>query len=289
MTGIVSTALFSFAHKSQPHIECIFSHGIADTGAQVQKYIQYPGNRHYTNQFYTIEAPVWTFNYPDATRRFWRVNFWQTSFGQYNEMEKLRKTLQDRRVFYCGTSVPINFVLYGVSRGASALINLVGTIYKHNKTGCADIRALVLESPFDHVRSVACAVTHKLYLSRFPYMSSVVHFAMSALFRLYREKGVSPLYSAKTIPHEIPILIICSKEDTLVPWDSSYRLYEILRKVGHKNTHILIMDTGKHADLSCEIYHETVHAFYKHYGLPHNSPAALRGKQRFLLCQPTAL
>ena len=63
----------------------LYAHGLADTAAQAFNYDDVLFN-----------GPFGSFNFNDATRNFWRLNFTQTAFGQLNEIECLAKDIQAR-------------------------------------------------------------------------------------------------------------------------------------------------------------------------------------------------
>lgn len=296
--------------NSNDTTECLFSHGIAGAGKQVQNYIKksVTDNTEQSHHYFTIEVPATTFDYPDATDRFWRVNFWRTSFGQKNEIDALKNALDQRKEWYKNNkpafsdiaieesaddshkdtlpnthnsnnqSQPAQFILYGLSRGASTIVTFM-TTYPETENICA----LVLESPYDQVVSVATAFASRL---RIPYFSSFIHVLMRMLFMQYDKNGISPLHNIDKISKNIPILIVCSLEDKLVPWQSSFAIYTALRNAGHNNTHILVLEKGAHANLFSEKYQNVVHAFYQKYKLPHDKDAALRGTQSFGEYQP---
>jgi len=82
--------------------------------------------------------------------------------------------------------------------------------------------------------------------------------------------------------HEnIPILIVCSQEDTRVPAWSSQKLADALKAAGLQ-VHCVTLAHGAHGHLingpDGQTYRNAVHAFYKKYGLEHNSEWAELGK-----------
>jgi pimeloyl-ACP methyl ester carboxylesterase len=333
---------------------CFFSHGIADTYRQAQKYVeQYEDSNGqiHTNSRYTIPVPTRAFNYPDATQRFWRVNFWRTNLGQDQDVLTLKRALERLKE----QNPNIEVILYGVSRGASTIINFLAEFgaerslpapfdtpasldtIASNHSGRADqelrrqpgeasgeegasggkrapltkssektralagieeypgeytqsdtishtpatlprIRAVVLESPYDDIASVARYLAKRTYIDKVPYCHDyghqAVHSIIGTIFINYNKNGLSPIKSAPKVPKDIPILIICSEQDQLVPWSSSCALYQELKNSGHKHTHLLKLQKGLHAKLLAgpegANYQETVHSFYKQYGLPYN-------------------
>lgn len=272
---------------SNPTLVCFFSHGIADTYRQAQKYVhQYKdvsGVIH-TNQRYTIAAPTRAFNYPDATQRFWRVNFWRTNLAQDADVLTLKRALEQLKKQSPRTEV----ILYGVSRGASTIVNFMAEYNTEidsalEKCGMRAstlprIKAVVLESPFDDIASVARHLAQRVYIDTLPYGArygqQAVQSIIGTIFINYNKNGLTPIKSASLMPKDIPTLIICSEQDQLVPCWSSQALYQALQESGHKNVHILKLKKGLHAQLLSgpegEDYQQTVHAFYKQCGLPYN-------------------
>jgi len=88
----------------------------------------------------------------------------------------------------------------------------------------------------------------------------------------------------------MPILIICSETDHLVPAESSINVYKKLIESGHKHTYIFITDQGRHAAILSgpdgEKYEWVVNAFYKKYNLPYSAESAALGESLLALCQP---
>jgi len=236
----------------------LFSHGIADTYKQAYIYAK-------TSAIYT---PFMTFNYPDATERFYRVDFRKTSFGQKNEIAVLRKAYEKtlniaQEKFQCDDP---SVILYGLSRGASNLIIFAGT---HD---LPHVKALILESPYYSMGDVIDHIMDTFNMTRLPH--SLGELIMENIFWLYNRNGIKPCDVLENIPKDLPILIICSKKDTLVPFTTSQKLYEELIKTGHKNVHFFITDYGRHGkilhDHNQEKYITTIHTFYKQYNLPYD-------------------
>jgi hypothetical protein len=110
------------------------------------------------------------------------------------------------------------------------------------------------------------------------------------LFKKYSRYGIRPIDVLDDVSHELPILIICSKEDQLVPYHSSVALYQKLVQSGHTHVYLLRLEHGKHAKLLSgndgEKYRAVVHAFYKKYNLDHNEIYAAKGEFLLSKCQP---
>ena len=270
----------------RPQTIYLFSHGLADTSKQAFAYAKtYKNNGEiHHNNHYFFYRPFFSFNYPDATEGFHRVNRYETSMAQDNEIARLKaayektiESMHDRGITH------YEMVLFGISRGASSIINFVGL---HNPQ---HIKALVLESPFDSVATIIDSMMQTFNMDWLPH--SYGEYLMERIFRRYKRDGIRPINLVDRINGDMPILIICSKQDQLVPWHSSVRLYQKLCKSGHKHVYIYIANHGKHAkiirDKDSKTYQDVVHAFYRTYGLPHDLQLAENGQKLLDLCQPT--
>jgi len=249
-------------------IGSIFAHGLADTATQAFKYLEKD----------IILKPFETFNFPDATDRFFRVKFRCTSLGQDNEIARLHKAYQQY------TADKEEVILFGLSRGASTALNFVATHQPQQ------VSALVLESPFDSIESIIKYQLPGLRLSINEKNIAWGQSIMSFIFAKYNPQGIQPIQVIDKIDKNIPILIICSKQDTRVPYTSSVEIYKKLVQSGHKKVHILILDCGKHSkilwDKQEHVYRNCVHAFYKKYNLPYMSAYADLGDQIINGTQP---
>jgi pimeloyl-ACP methyl ester carboxylesterase len=259
----------------------LFSHGIADTWKQVRLYskfyIKKSGVR-IDNNRYAINTTYASFNYPDATDKFYRVNYHETSFGQANEIGRLHKAYQQTKERFKDCDI----ILYGLSRGASNVCIFAGT-YPIDK-----VKAIVLESPYFTMGEVIQSLMNKKNLSWMPlsYGETVAEF----IFKKYTRYGQSPATLVEFIPKDMPIFIICSKEDRLVPYESSINVYKKLIKTGHKHTYIFITEHGKHAAIlqgaDGDKYECVINAFYEKYNLPYSPSKAEQGRSLLADCQP---
>lgn len=266
-------------------ITYLYSHGIADDKNQAFKYTSSAPNPIIDNQDHTLV----TFDYPDAGQGiiYPVINNWidllnlkenlkkisykidraHTSFAQDNEIA----VLNDAHALIETEAIGI-----GVSRGASAFMTWLGTY-----PDIINIKALVLESPFDCMDSVLRNMIGE-YLYQYPAARSIGHNLIRFVFSQYKKHGITPLKVVDNIPKNLPILIICSEEDSRVPARSSENLANALREAGLTNVHCVRLSHGFHGHLiqgpDGQIYRNAVHAFYKRYDLPHNSEWAELGK-----------
>jgi len=269
----------------------LYSHGIGDCHKQAYIYTKNKdlASQHKLegiNERYLIDGPVITFDYPDATHAIKKVKRKKIYFGQDRDLTYLA-TAYDNAYNWSlenSQSQP-ELVIFAMSRGASAALNFVAL---NNPDG---IRALVLESPYDTVESILKSLLSRFYIDWVPGVLNISSTIMKQLFTGYDPEGISPLKIVKNIPLDLPILLICSKKDKVVSAASTARIYKVLREMGHNTVHILILDHGAHSRLFAqedgEIYQNVTHAFFSHYGLPHDPVLAKSGQERFELCQPT--
>jgi len=263
-----------------PQTVTLFSHGIADTWKQVRGYAKSYTKKDivHHNDRCLISTPFVSFNYPDATNRFYRVNYNETSFGQENEIGRLHSAYQQTLSKFEDCDV----ILYGLSRGASNVCIFAGLNQLDN------VKALLLESPYFTMGEVIESIMIKKNLTWLPlsYGETVAEF----IFKKYTRYGYSPANCIENISKDIPIFIICSKEDHLVPYSSSINVYKKLIESGHKHTYIFITDQGRHAAIlqgpNGEKYQWVVNAFYKRYNLPHCPTSAAQGESLLANCQP---
>lgn len=257
----------------------LFSHGIIDNYTQAYWYAQQYHHKGelYKNERHLFTFPFVTFNYSDAIE-----GFRETSFGQDNEIARLNAAYNKAVDISCQTyGEPCNIILFGLSRGASTALTFAGSHKPNN------LKALILESPFD---SMASVIDHKMQQLKIGWLPhSYGQSLVESIFGRYKRDGISPINVLSQIP-DIPILIVCSREDKTVPFLSSVEIYKNLRALGHEHTYILIMDRGKHArilqNVDGHIYQAVVHAFYKKYDLPCDSAIAIAGEEFFARCQP---
>ena len=202
-----------------------------------------------------------------------RCNPLKMSFAQEYELERMNEMCAN-------ITQPIVFI--GMSLGATSVLNYAG-VYKNKH-----IKALVVEAPFDHISSVVHRVISPKWLSK-DKVNSVLQTLTRGKFKV---DGPHAEDSVQHIEKSVPILLIHSKADHLIPLSSSEHLYKELRRSGHNHAYLLVLDKGEHGLYqneyygSPEIYQATVHAFYKKYHLPHDEVLAQEGEQYFAQCQP---
>ena len=255
-------------------ITYLFSHGFADSYRQGYKYVKkYTWcGMEYRNKYYIIDGEVKTFNYPDALIKPF-TNIFRTSLGQDSEIAVLQKEYK---------KIEDDVVLIGVSRGAAAALNFLAE---------SEVKAAVLEAPFDHVETVFdfCWYAQLMNNVLCAGKKGCLHRFFEKV-SCYEKDGRQPIALVEKIRKDLPILIICSEIDNTIPFTASINLYKKLCKTGHDHAYLFKLKEGKHAKLlwgkDGERYQNVVHAFYKKYGLPHNDEFAQKGASDFKRCRP---
>lgn len=165
-----------------------------------------------------------------------------------------------------------NIVLYGSSRGSATVFNFNALEQPTN------VRAVICEGLFDsieHVYQATNSTKVRIMIKMLPKISAFKH------------DGVLPINLVNKVPHDVPILLITSHSDKIVPYDCTMNIYNGLRSAGHPKVHILVLDKAGHAWYPyCDKqersrYQAVVHAFYKEYGLPYIAEYAKQGRKWF--------
>ena len=190
-------------------------------------------------------------------------------------------------------------LVVGISRGASLALHMALD---------SDIGAVIAESPFDCVKSVINQIIYDFplplvgYAAYLPLVTSIGHLITPWIHGQYRIFGKQPIDIVQDIAPDKPILLICSKQDSLIPWQSTWRLYKRLHQTGRDHVYILILERGRHGELIQYFYEngkeqfwahgdykKVVHAFLKKYGYPHNPALAAQGIEKLEQCRPEVL
>jgi hypothetical protein len=202
------------------------------------------------------------------------------NIGQQKDINALRKVYTQHCKFFPESDI----VLYGDSRGAATIFNFLA-LYNAER-----VKAAVLEAVFD---TVPHAIKHFLYEDKSKVTEACLHQLLSWTLWSYRKNGANPRKSAEIIGDTIPLLFVTSLKDGLVAAQCTINLYRRLVERGHKKVHLLVLKKSYHATYMIDdpadkqAYESVVHAFYKHYGLPHNSTKAAAAQHAFADTQPS--
>lgn len=264
-------------------INFLYAHSFGDSSTEVFRYMLYNRKGRFNRNALIRHGSVFTFNFPDVSPYFWRINPYQTSLAQDNDIRALHNAYAETMITVLNNNMAPDTILLGLSRGASTIINFMALYNPEH------IKAIILESPFDHMNTI---VNHKLAdfnLSGIPIVNILSHLLIRTIFKQYKPKGTAPINCIHTLNPHVPILMICSREDAVVPYESTLSLYKKLKAHGHQHAYLLVLEHGKHAfalfGADGDMYAATVHAFYKKYMLPHDETLANRGVEVLKKCQ----
>lgn len=293
----------TFAHADYHDIMYLFCHGLGCNATQSHYYEKVHDAKHIAEEslpqhikvpakkgseyswyfekfedlvFWVIKHPIISFNFPDAHAKhgFDRT---KTSLGQQNEILALSNA------YHQAKEKALGVILVGMSRGASVIINFLGL----NKPEY--VVAAIVESPFDSVLNALQTQLQKSKINWIP--DFIAATSPYVLFGKYNRHGIYPIDAADKIQSDLPILIICSLEDTVIPAHNSAQIYLKLQETNHDHAYLLILNKGIHGHLlwhaDGDLYLNCVHAFYKKYGLAHNPTLALHGEHILAQCQPS--
>lgn len=224
-------------------------------------------------RLWILQQPLHTFNFPDATRKGFDGS--QTSLGQENEIQAMANAYAHIK--------HQNVVSMGYSRGAATLLNWLASRKPTN------VVAAIAESPYDSITSALDFFCHNAGVSWIPL--SILHSSPNLFFSKFDHKGIFPIKVIQHIDPNLPLLLVASLEDALVPAYSTANIYTRLLQYGHPHVYFLLLDKGSHGYLlenaDAHIYLNVVHAFYKKYDLPHNKAFAAQGEVILAQCQPS--
>jgi hypothetical protein len=145
---------------------------------------------------------------------------------------------------------------------------MINYLAEYNPT---QIKALILdETPADMpatlIKSLAkLGINPKYALSIF-----------TKIFPAYPKTSLTPLEAIKNIKNKnLPIFIIHSFTDSMVPYQQSCMLYQKFKKEGFTNVHLTILPKGQHSFLLQDVqissmYLDAINDFYQKYDLPYN-------------------
>lgn len=207
-------------------------------------------------------------------------DFSKANLGQEADVQTLEQAYQEHLKKYPETDI----VLYGDSRGAATIFNFVAN---HKP---AYVKAAILEGIYDSLDHI---IKHFITSNKSTFTEKLLHRLARITLGGYKNEGMNQRESAEIIDDTIPLLLVISLKDGQVPAQSAFYLYSRLIQRGHKQVHLLVLEKSLHPIYMMDdpedkkVYESVVHAFYKHYNLPHDSALAHEGKHAFAATQPT--
>ncbi|HEX2977940.1 MAG TPA: prolyl oligopeptidase family serine peptidase [Candidatus Babeliales bacterium] len=273
--------LFTFLFALNAHAETVFiyAHGLGGSQEQARKLYMRFRDEQTENKHWIIDGNVALFDFADVLPQPNMYRRELVNLGQQADLERLHFAYQETL-----KRVPdAEIVLVGLSRGAATIINYVG-LYKP-----AQLKAIVLDSPFDSFESIINQVKKIYFLQWIP--QTVARSMMRMRFPSLEIDGITPSKTIHWLPITIPTIFIHSQTDLVVPIDSSRFLFEILKNRGHKDLYLLQLPDGDHGMLMRSAhaadYEAVVHAFFARYNIVCNDKIAQLGTHRLNQCRAT--
>lgn len=188
------------------------------------------------------------------------------ALGQEKDIEVLSNAINNLKK-------PI--IAIGVSKGAATWINVAAKSENINY-----IKALVLESPFANINDILYRFWHLKYLNYIPGGRYIAKQIIKAILVHYDCDGIQPIGSIKKILNKnLPIYIVHSKQDRLIPINHSRQLYIEFLKNDFKNVYLIEPEVGHHAGIlytdELKTFQNSLNSFYKEFKLPYNANIAI--------------
>lgn len=194
--------------------------------------------------------------------------------GQIGDVEVLAKEIDKHEG-------PLNLV--AESRGAATAINWDGLDTTTDK-----VKTIVAEASFLHVKDVPGDKIKLFRLLPIHTQNFLIRHRLPIKHKgcpCYDPAGLQPRISIARGTR--PLLLIAAEHDHVVPGSHTSALYKIARDAGRTNVHMFTVPgkghTGHLLDLDVQ---KVVHAFWAHYGAPHNPELAKQGALLFESTQP---
>lgn len=208
---------------------------------------------------------------PTHTIAAYALDVSKINIGQEGDIANHKRRFEQCRKEHPNAAI----IAYGVSRGASTTFESLAQMNKESKD-LSSVKLCVVEGCFDSVPHV---MQTRYYESVKRLLTSIVTKVSS-----FKADGPAPIKMVQDFPKHIPIAFITSRKDKEVPMTCTQTLIDALRKAGHSNIHVLILEKASHPNYMWHnfadrnIYQNFIHALYAKYNLPHIPEYAQAGK-----------
>jgi hypothetical protein len=238
-----------------PHSVCIFAHGLSGNAAQKIYYKNYlPDGFELIGQ----NGPEW-----DNVRYGSAAGARQSCLAQDDDIQVVFRQIAST----VEKNPEANIILVGVSKGAATMINTVGWLAVNHPGLLQNLKAVILDSPFDTINSVAIELVRNLttnvvgsflgsiaaWFAGHASIAPSVRQIQTTTFPNYNPDGITPIKAVTEqwlhAPRNLPVIIAHSQADELIPVNSSRRLYCILKEHGFENAYLIEVENGPHANI----------------------------------------
>ncbi|MCK9544462.1 MAG: alpha/beta fold hydrolase, partial [Novosphingobium sp.] len=182
----------------------IFNHGLGGNKNQI-KFYQMPNKANWD----ILGQRTVSFDFPEVSGDG-NINMNNANLAQDKDIEALdivyKECLKDKNVD--------KIILVGVSRGASVAIAYAS---RHPEK----LAGMVLESPFDSIDKIIKYQLNQKYIGWIPGLRFIAHSWIANVYKAYDKNGIQPIDVVKSLPKDLPILFVHSKQDKLISVKSS--------------------------------------------------------------------
>jgi hypothetical protein len=202
----------------------------------------------------------------------------QATIAQEDDIRCLRLAFEAHQERFPDNPV----IMFGDSRGAATTFNFIAC---HKPP----IAGAILEGIFDEVPH---AIKHCLRWSK---KSATTQKCFNWLLKKcvwqYNPDGPSPLSYVDQIPLDVPLLLVTSLIDEIVPHQCTMRLYCRLKARGHQKVRLLVLEKSSYecymVGAERDRYEAVVHAFYRSCDVDYDVARADKGQADFEQTAPT--
>lgn len=201
------------------------------------------------------------------------INYFALNFGQegdvtdhYNKYINFLRDYPDH-----------DYIMWGVSKGAATTINAIAT----NKYDISKLKMIVLEGCYDSIENVfsswgsdTAPIDCQRDINSNSWLGYLMLMILPYLPIQYRSNPYwDPINRVGELP-DVPILLITSKADKLVPAYLTKRLFNKLQDTGHNHVYLLELAHSAHPRYMFDdeqdrgSYFKFVHGLYNKYCLP---------------------
>lgn len=238
-----------------PQPVCIFAHGL---GGRADQKVYYKAYLPEGSALIGQNGPEW-----DEARYGAAAGPRQSCLAQDDDIQVVFRQIAST----VEKNPAANIILVGVSKGAATIINTVGWLAVNHPGLLRNLKAVILDSPFDTINSVAIELVRNhttsivgsflgsiaAWFTGHASMAPSIRRTQTIIYPNYNPDGITPIKAVTEqwlhVPRNLPVIIAHSQADALIPVNSSRRLYCILKEHAFENAYLIEVENGPHANI----------------------------------------
>ena len=171
----------------------------------------------------------------------YQIDLQKYNLGQHDDIKLVETTYQS----IVNADSEAEIVCFGASRGAAAIFSWLACSPKSN---IAHVKSVILEGMPCSIETILDHSTGLHYVA-----FKLASILLPMLTNYKRELG-HPIDFMHNFPRHIPMLLITSEKDKIVPSESIINLYRKFVEGGFRNVDILVLDNSDHSNYTtrCE-------------------------------------